>query len=271
LETALRRGTRILVASDFDGTLCPIVRSPFGGAIPPVILEALRRLLQSGRVSLSVISGRALGDISSRVALPAVVAGNHGLEISGPGMEFEHPDARRLAPLLAEAAAGLARAVTPYRGAWVEDKRLTLTVHYRGACGRDQCAILPAVRREMGRFGLTFGMRAGKKAIEIYPRIGWQKGSALCWIRERLGLEGEPCLVLGDDQTDESMFTANAAGPNISVGFSERSAAGYFVREPLELVELFGHLAGTAARNADAGQETPLSFSALAPLASPAP
>lgn len=243
LESVLRRGSRMLVATDFDGTLCPIARTPFTLTIRPAMLDALRRLLDSGRVSLAVISGRALDDLEPRVPLPAILAGNHGLEIRGPGMAFEHPDARGLAPQLAEAAAALELAVKPWRGAWVENKTLTLTVHYRETSGKDQCAVLLAVRREMGRFGLAFGMRGGRKAIEIYPRIGWKKGSALRWIRERLDLDDEPCLALGDDRTDESMFLANAGGVNISVGYNERSAAEYYAIDDTELPGLFRHMA----------------------------
>lgn len=253
LDAELRRGSRLLLATDFDGTLCPIAPTPVGLTIPPLMLEVLRQFVASGRVSLAVISGRALDDLASRVPLPAVLAGNHGLEIRGRGMEFEHPDARRLAPLLADANEALAATVVRWPGAWVEDKGLTLTVHYRQASGRDQAAILPAVRREMCRFGLAFGMRAGKQAIEIYPRVGWKKGSALRWIREHLGLESEPCLAVGDDQTDESMFTANADGPNISVGYNERSAARYYVMNHQELAALLAHLAGAVSyRAADA-------------------
>lgn len=244
LEAALGRGSRLLIASDFDGTLCPIAGSPFGLTIPPAMLAVLNQINNAGRASLAVISGRALDDLAARVPIPAVLAGNHGLEIRGPGMEFEHPEASRLAPRLAEASAALAGEVSRWPGAWVEDKRLTVTVHYRQAAGRDQAPILLAVRRQMGRYGLTFGLRAGKKAIEIYPRVGWKKGTAMQWIRERLQLEGQPCLCIGDDQTDESMFTTNADGLNIVVGYDGRSAARYYVTDHLELVAVLAHLAG---------------------------
>lgn len=243
MEVKLRPAARILLATDFDGTLCPIAPSPAGLTVPPVMLEVLRQLTGSGRISLAVISGRALPDLACRVPFPAVLAGNHGLEIRGPGMDFEHPEARRLAPLLAEARAALSEAVATCPRAWVEDKSLTLTVHYRQAAGPDQAAVLLAVRHAMCRFGLTFGMRAGKKAIEVYPRVGWKKGSALAWIRERLGLEAEPCLCVGDDRTDESMFAVNPDGVNISVGYNDRSAARYYVTDHHELAAVFAHLA----------------------------
>src|SRR5579872_7255714 len=100
----LATGTkRLLVATDFDGTLCPITDSPSNAVIPPVTLEILGQLSLSQRVAFTVISGRALADLVRRVPFQIILAGNYGFAVRGPAFSFEHPGARKIRPQLAEA------------------------------------------------------------------------------------------------------------------------------------------------------------------------
>jgi trehalose-6-phosphatase len=48
----------------------------------------------------------------------------------------------------------------------------------------------------------------GEKPSIILPRVQWDKGAALRYVREQLGLENSVCLCVGDDETDETMFAA---------------------------------------------------------------
>ena len=102
---ALQMADRILIATDFDGTLCPIAADPSKVFLAPAMLEVLRQFQQCERVTLAVISGRHLPDVRRRVPLDLVFAGNHGLEIAGRGYSFIHPAARRLRPLIDRGAA----------------------------------------------------------------------------------------------------------------------------------------------------------------------
>lgn len=234
---------RVLVAMDFDGTLCPIVDPPSAAAVPAVITEVMHQLCSSPRVVVAVISGRALKDVMKRMPLCAVYAGNHGLEIRGSGLVFEHAEARRLRPQLAQACQVLARGVAGWKGAWVEDKTLTATVHYRNVPQADHQAVIRTVRQCMAGYGSLFGFRTGEKAVEIHPRVGWDKGACLTWIRRQLGLEGRPCLCIGDDPTDESMFAANPSGINIKVGSTTHTAAHFEVNNVSEVAVILTHLA----------------------------
>jgi trehalose 6-phosphate phosphatase len=205
----------------------------------------LRDLLDTGRVSMAILSGRALDDLARKVPFPAVLGGNHGFEMRGPGIEFRHPEAQRLQPALAQAREALCAAIAGWPGAWVEDKGLTVTVHYRQVHPCGQRALVVAVRKAMARFGLTFGMRAGKKAVEVYPRCDWNKGEALVWIRSALRMAEAPVIAVGDDRTDEWMFTANRGGVNIHVGPAcSATCAEYYVADYIELMAAFAHIAG---------------------------
>ena len=115
------------------------------------------------------------------------VAGNHGLEIQGRGFQYEHAGARQLQGSLAMLCGELEAAMRPWPGAWVENKGLSATVHYRQVKPQHQCSVLIAARRSVGKFVGQFALRAGKKALEVRPLVSWDKGSALEYIREQVG------------------------------------------------------------------------------------
>jgi trehalose 6-phosphate phosphatase len=243
LDDALLGASRVLIATDFDGTLCSIRATPREVAVSSAMAGLLRRLDACDRIVLAVISGRALADVAGRLSLRAIFAGNHGLEILGPGIEFRHPEAARLRPELEAARLELMDVASQWTGAWVEDKGLTLTLHYRNVDPAAQQVLLFAARGRMSRFSSELGMRAGRKALEIHPRIGWDKGSALQYIQLKTGVSS-PSVAIGDDRTDEAMFRANRGGFNIRVGRAANTLADHYVSAPTEVALLFEHILG---------------------------
>jgi trehalose 6-phosphate phosphatase len=240
IDPILRRSSRVLVATDFDGTLCPIANSPAYVYPMPAMVEVLRRMESCSRITLAVISGRALADLSTRLPVRAVLAGNHGLEIQGGGIEFEHPAARAMRPSLAELCSDLGPLMRRWPGAWVEDKTLSATVHYRDVEPRSASSMLMAVRRAAARFGARFALRSGHKALEIRPKVCWEKGSALNFIREQLG-PFDATIVIGDDRTDETMFLAGDA-ISVRVGSLRTTSASYHLSDPAEVALYLGHV-----------------------------
>jgi trehalose-phosphatase len=242
IDRLVEGGNQILLATDFDGTLCTVCESPSNVVVPKMILESLRQLSNSPGIAIAVISGRTLDDLTRKLPLPVVLAGNNGLAIRGPAFQFEYAGARLLRPKLAEACLHLAEAVARWKGAQVEDKALTATVHYRNVNRVDHYALIRAVRQCMAAYDGLFGMRAGLEAIEIHPRGAWDKGTCLRWIKRRLTLESSASICIGDDLTDESMFEANVNQMNIKVGTIGRSAAGFQVADVYEVAALLAHL-----------------------------
>src|SRR5260370_1731786 len=121
----------LLVFLDFDGTLAPVVNDPAMAFIPPQTLRALKSLAAIEKVSLAIISGRALPDLKARVGMPNLIyAGNHGLEISGPGMYFIQPDAAKRVQALGELLRDLQSRLEPIPGVQVANKVLSASVHY---------------------------------------------------------------------------------------------------------------------------------------------
>jgi trehalose-phosphatase len=105
-------------------------------------------------------------------------------------------------------------------------------VHFREVPAGDRHSVAMAVRGAMSRFGTRLGLRAGKCSLEVHPRIGWNKGSAVEYIRRELRLTESPVVCFGDDVTDESMFRVLAGHVTVSVGQMARTAAAFRVADP---------------------------------------
>ncbi|MGB6941219.1 MAG: trehalose-phosphatase [Bryobacteraceae bacterium] len=241
IDPILRAAGRILIATDFDGTLCPIVDVPSQASVAPATLEILQQATDCNRLTLAVISGRALADVQRRLPLDITFAGNHGLEISGGGVEFENAEARQLRPVLADACEVLGDVVREWPAAWVEDKGLSATLHFRQVDQRRHNSLLFAARHALGAFGSQLALRAGNRALEIRPRVEWDKGSALQYILEKSG-PFDTCISIGDDRTDETMFRANRGQLNIRVGCVSGSAATHYLSDSAEVALFLSHV-----------------------------
>jgi trehalose 6-phosphate phosphatase len=242
IDDAIQPGTRFLLATDFDGTIAPIASSPHDVDLPWAARSTLDELTALRECSLLVVSGRRLEDLRKRLSCPAILAGNHGLEIEGEGLRFEHERAAQLVPVLENICSDLEATLKRWPKALLEQKRLTATVHFRNVLDREQQAVVLAARAAMSSYGLTFGLRAGNKALEIHPRVGWNKGAAVNWVRKKLGLERAFCICIGDDRTDESMFENCLPAVTIAVGALRSTAAEHRLRDPTEVLSLFGYV-----------------------------
>src|SRR5438093_3511478 len=115
---------------DYDGTLTPIVTDPATAYLSPTMQQILTALVQHPRYQVAMVSGRALADLQGRAAgLARYMAGNHGLQIAGPEIDYCHPEAVQLQSHLQLLAEELQQELETIPGVWVEDKGLTLTVH----------------------------------------------------------------------------------------------------------------------------------------------
>ena len=120
--------------SDFDGTLTPIVERPEMAVLAPGVRQTLVDLTGHHKFILGVVSGRSLHDLEDKVGIPGMIyAGNHGLELSGPGLEFVHPEADGMRPILNEVFEILKKELGHLPGVVLENKGLSLSVHYRVA------------------------------------------------------------------------------------------------------------------------------------------
>jgi trehalose 6-phosphate phosphatase len=236
ISAVLRSASRVLIACDFDGTLCPIADSPDDVVLAPTMSSLLRFMSASNRMTLAVISGRLLADIAERCPRNVVIGGNHGLQLCGRGICFEHREAASFQRQIAVACEELQQVICAWPGAWVEDKRLTATVHYRRVLNQ-RPGLLFAVKKRLSQIALGLFVREGKDALDVLPCVDWDKGSALRYILQEAG-PFEACICLGDDLTDEAMFRSNCSQLNIVVGKCDNTGANYYLSGPEE-VECF--------------------------------
>ena len=226
----------MLLGLDFDGTLAPIVDEPGRAQLPPHTERVLHALVQHERLTVALISGRQRSDLQERVGIAHIVyAGNHGFEISGDGFLFIEPHAAASSRQLTQIAATLTKQLQPIPGTLVEDKGLTVSVHYRQVAAKDRAEVRRLVQAAVDSTTEAFQMTLGNKVYEIRPRVRWNKAMALAWIKEKLGQTDALTIYLGDDATDEDVFISLADGITIKIGDSTDTAARYLMEGPAEV------------------------------------
>jgi trehalose-phosphatase len=244
LETA----DHILFLSDFDGTLTPIVDRPELAVLSRETARLLRKLVKDRRYTVGIISGRALADLKEKVDVDGIIySGNHGLEIEGLGTSFLEPLAEEVRPFFQLLSQVLTTTLKGIKGVLIENKGLTLSVHYRSVDDAEQHLVKDRFNevidplQVIGRVRIT----RGKKVYEIRPPINWDKGKAVSLLIARLKVskkrDGLLPLYLGDDLTDEDAFNVIAAHDGISIFIGEeheKSEARYYLSSPDEVVEL---------------------------------
>lgn len=232
VEELCRPGT--LVVLDFDGTLAPIVRDRTRARMTPRTRRVLAAV--AARRPVAVLSGRALGDTAERVAGAGVrwVVGGHGAE--WPGEAPRAATVRRVAGWRRTLAARLAGV----EGIDVEDKALSLSIHWRGA--RDPARAAAAVARAAARLPGA-ALVPGKRVLNVVPADAPDKGEALA--RLVRAARCRRVLYVGDDVTDEAAFRARVRVPSfgVRVGRAPGSAAGWFVRRRTGVDALLARLA----------------------------
>ncbi|GAA4525964.1 bifunctional alpha,alpha-trehalose-phosphate synthase (UDP-forming)/trehalose-phosphatase [Brachybacterium paraconglomeratum] len=215
LEKALGEFTavpRLLIASDFDGVLAPIVSDRDAVQPDQDALTALRELSELPGVAVALVSGRALADLDSHTAMPSsvVLVGSHGAEVGAlpPWMQAEVLDKSSLGmtpqkeELLAAITSTLRRIARAHPGAEVETKPTAAVLHTRNAKGRgainatdsalEYATTLPDVTVTPGKEVVEFAVVHTSKGVAIDALS--RASAADAW------------LYLGDDVTDESVF-----------------------------------------------------------------
>ncbi len=207
---------------DIDGTLLALAATPAGVTVDRGLKQTLGQLHAAAAGAIALISGRQIGEVDSLFApLRLPTAGQHGVERrdgSGIVHRYAAPSHRfgeiksRLAPLLAR-----------HPGLLLEEKGLTLAIHYRQVPSLG--GHLHRLLREWVKSAADLRLQHGKMVVEIVP-MGSDKGSTITEFMSESPFRGRIPVFLGDDATDEYGFSVVNAmtGHSIKVG-PGRSAA----------------------------------------------
>ncbi len=244
-----RLHTKPTLFFDYDGTLTPIVARPERAYMSYDIHELLKILTRFYRIV--VISGRTLKDVMERVDIENIIyAGNHGMEIYSKWFTMVYDFGGTVKILLKRLCEEMKTLAGRYRGAIVEDKGFTLSLHYRLVDIREAERLVKDARailkpfEDRGQIRIT----GGKKVLEVRPPSTWNKGSAVRWLMERPLLKGTIPLYVGDDVTDIDAFMAiGNGGITISVG-KMQDVAHFYLKSQAEVKKLMGYLKEIAER-----------------------
>ncbi|XVE57705.1 hypothetical protein DITRI_Ditri04bG0111100 [Diplodiscus trichospermus] len=254
------KNKKIAVFLDYDGTLSPIVDDPDRAFMSDAMRSAVRNVAKY--FPTAIISGRSRDKVYELVGLTELYyAGSHGMDIKGPVSHTEsddHPNcirstdqegkevnlfqpAREFIPLIDEVFKTLVENTKDIKGAKVENHKFCASVHYRNVEEKNWPTIAQCVHdilKDYPRLRLTHG----RKVLEIRPVIDWDKGKAVEFLLESLGLSDRDDVLpiyIGDDKTDEDAFKVLREGNRgygiLVSSLPKESNAFYSLRDPSEV------------------------------------
>ncbi|XP_068669796.1 probable trehalose-phosphate phosphatase F [Aristolochia californica] len=267
--TNFAKGKRIALFLDYDGTLSPIVDDPERAFMSNQMRAAVKNVAKY--FPTAIISGRSRDKVYEFVGLTELYyAGSHGMDIMGPVTHStsinEHPDCLRstdkqgkevnlfqpaseFLPMIDEVFRSLIENTKDIKGSKVENNKFCVSVHYRNVDEQHWTTIAQVVHdilKGYPRLRLTHG----RKVLEVRPVIDWNKGKALEFLLESLGLSNSDDVLpiyVGDDCTDEDAFKVlreSNKGYGILVSTRPKETnAFYSLKDPSEVMEFLRSLA----------------------------
>jgi len=242
-----QQGQSLALLFDYDGTLTPIVEHPQLARLNGGTVDLLKRLADRPRIGLGVISGRMLAELKELVRIPKIcLAGTSGLEIELGGMQIHHPRVQEAKQLMWIVAQKIDKHIAGFAGAWLENKGLGLTVHYRSVAEEAQIPLQTAVYEAIDSFCNEIRVVRGPRALEITPDIGWSKCTAVKMIMQYIGAANQGVLYAGDGANDADAFefVLSLGGISLGVGPQAPSMASHRLPDPdalLGFLDLFNH------------------------------
>ena len=235
-------GSNALFAFDFDGTLAPIVRQPDRARVATGVFSRLAKLARLAPVA--VISGRSLADLRPRIPGDVRLSvGNHGSERAETD-----PDLSPMREICRQWLEQLRPRVDAYDGdgIFIEDKGITLSVHFRMARERERAerAIAGWVR-DLAPAPRVIG---GKFVFNLLPAQARTKFEAVTGLAA--DESAEAVLFVGDDLTDETVFEqAPSDWITVRVERDRNSRARFFIGDQSDVANLLDRLIAMRTRD----------------------
>ncbi|XP_027902200.1 probable trehalose-phosphate phosphatase C [Vigna unguiculata] len=260
-------GKRIILFLDYDGTLSPIVNDPDRAFMSEEMRATVHEV--ATYFPTAIISGRSRDKVQDFVKLNNLYyAGSHGMDIMAPSMPItssagEHIEiainksctevpfqpAKKYLPAIREILRILKNEVEEIKGAMVEDNGFCVSVHFRQVQEKDYGFLEEKVKCVLENHP-QFCLTEGKKVMEIRPSIKWNKGNAVEYFLDTLGLSSCNDILpvyIGDDRTDEDAFkviqSREQGYPIIVSSVPRETRALYSLRDPSEVLMFLSSLA----------------------------
>jgi trehalose 6-phosphate phosphatase len=225
-------GPATLFAFDLDGTLAPIADHPQNIVISETARTELRRLIT--HASVAIITGRSRADAQAHLGIvPQFLVGNHGAE-GLPGWEKQEETFSQVSSNWEGQLQKLLPLEHP-SGIRLENKGMTLSIHYRGAPHRRKAQSL--ILRSVGSLVPRPRRVTGKLVENLLPENAPDKGTAILHLLELM--KSPKGLYVGDDATDEDVFRLDRDDLfTVRVGRRGITKARYELRNQKDIVRL---------------------------------
>jgi trehalose 6-phosphate phosphatase len=222
---ALRRhlSKPCLLVFDFDGVLAPVIAARTKAFPSPTTRALIRELAR--RAPVAVVSGRGLKDVGKRLGFkPIHLLGNHGFE--GPKEFGKTRAAAARANRAWVKAFPAVRAQLPHSGLDLEDKKLSLSIHYHLSPepARTRKALLEWAQTLKPKPRIV----TGKNVINLVHMDAAHKGDGMRWLFAKTKFAR--AVYIGDDVTDEDVFRLRDRRLfTVYVGRKRSFSAGYSI------------------------------------------
>ena len=219
IESRLSSPRPILLALGLDGILWHETSAASGNSgVPEDTRALLLKLAASPRLRLGLLSGRPLPLLQKLIGIPnAYYAGNSGMEVRGPGLSSSDGIAVSCRSDLVDALTYLARCTKGLRGVFIQDKKLSISVHWRaGDLGEEATLreLMGAIVQAHPRLKLF----APRGCFELRPRASWNQREALAQITAHAGISPADAIYMGDELTEDEAIAPDREGLTLSVG-----------------------------------------------------
>lgn len=217
---------------DVDGTLVELADRPENIQVDPGLSALLKALAAALDNAVALVSGRQLGVLDGLLDIgPLAAAGLHGVEWRMPG-ESDRPRVQTVdQTFLDRFRHKLQTLAEQHPELQIEDKRLSLAVHYRQA-PHLQARVERLLQEAMAQIQADsdaarndFHLMRGHMVVEIKSRRA-SKGHALREFMRRAPFNGRVPVFAGDDVTDEDGFAVvnEMGGLSVKIGNGDTRA-----------------------------------------------
>lgn len=233
ISRRIRAVKNIALFLDFDGTLVEFRSRPHLVKLSTRTRKALRKLAAHRAVRVMVVSGRRRESLLQFVKVPQVFL--HGLY----GCENERGLAlpKATAGKMSKARAALASLSHHAPGVFIEEKGISLAVHFRDAPPQSERRARARLRKLLTDCRPHLAIIRAGNVWELVPSNVRGKGHNVRLLLQELGTAFLP-IYIGDDLTDEPAFRALRKGITVLVGSRRPTSAHFSLRSPAE-VSLF--------------------------------
>ncbi|CAL9757803.1 unnamed protein product [Musa acuminata subsp. burmannicoides] len=220
---------KIVLFLDYDGTLSHIVDNPEHAFMSNAMRTAVKNVAKY--FSTAIVSGRSCHKVVYKfVKLGELYyAGSHGMDIMGPVIKNESisdlpgctisieeqgnevilfQPAKEFLLMINEVQSFLKEVTKDIEGVIVESNKFCVSVHYRLVDEKDWPKVVHCVHRVLKDYP-HLQVTHGRRVLEVRPIIDWNKGKAVEFLLEYLGLRTSDDVLpiyVGDDRTDEDAF-----------------------------------------------------------------